>query len=57
MPSANMASESSMRMTFDFVFLESLAPIWAPIAERDDWSAFHAKLAGIDVARRAYDLS
>ena len=32
MPSANMASESSMRMTLDFVFFESLAPICAPMA-------------------------
>jgi uncharacterized protein YdiU (UPF0061 family) len=36
---------------------DEIEAIWAPIAERDDWSAFHAKLAGIDVARRAYDLS
>lgn len=30
--------------------------IWAPIAERDDWSAFHAKIAAIRVAADAYGL-
>jgi uncharacterized protein YdiU (UPF0061 family) len=31
--------------------------LWAPIAEADDWSAFHAKLAGIETARRAWGLN
>lgn len=44
MPSANMASESSMRMTFDFVFLESLAPIWAPMA-----APMEMQMAGIQM--------
>lgn len=30
--------------------------IWAPIHERDDWSAFCAKLSQIEAARRAYQL-
>ena len=30
--------------------------IWADIAERDDWSAFHAKLARVETARKAYGL-
>ena len=36
---------------------DEIEAIWAPIAERDDWSAFQAKLAGIEAARAAYDLS
>lgn len=30
--------------------------LWAPIHERDDWSAFCTKLAQIDAARQAYGL-
>jgi len=33
---------------------DQIEALWAPIAERDDWSAFEAKLAAIEVARRAY---
>jgi uncharacterized protein YdiU (UPF0061 family) len=29
------------------MLIEEVEAIWAPIAERDDWSAFHAKLAAI----------
>lgn len=36
---------------------EEIAAIWAPIAERDDWSAFKAKLASLEIARVAYGLS
>jgi uncharacterized protein YdiU (UPF0061 family) len=36
---------------------EEIESIWAPIAEADDWSAFHAKLAAIDAARKAYGFS
>ena len=35
---------------------DEIEAIWAPIAESDDWSGFHGKLAGIERARRAYDL-
>jgi uncharacterized protein YdiU (UPF0061 family) len=38
------------------MLIDEVEAIWAPIAERDDWSAFEAKLAGIDEARLAYDL-
>ncbi len=31
--------------------------VWAPIAEADDWSAFYAKLAAIEVSRRAWGLA
>ena len=36
---------------------DEIEAIWAPIAERDDWSAFEAKLASIEVARRAWGLA
>jgi len=35
---------------------EEIEAIWAGIAERDDWTAFHAKLAAIETARQAYGL-
>ncbi|MDB5443858.1 MAG: hypothetical protein JWP73_2234 [Phenylobacterium sp.] len=35
---------------------DEIEAIWAAIAERDDWSAFEAKLAGVDAARRAWGL-
>ena len=35
---------------------EEIEAIWADIAERDDWSALHAKLAAIEAARLAYGL-
>jgi uncharacterized protein YdiU (UPF0061 family) len=35
---------------------DEIEAIWAPIAERDDWSAFQAKLERIDDARRAWGL-
>jgi hypothetical protein len=36
---------------------DEIEALWAPIAERDDWSAFEAKLAAIEAARRAYGFS
>ena len=33
---------------------DQIESIWAAIAERDDWSAFHAKLSAIDTARVAW---
>ncbi|HEY3695801.1 protein adenylyltransferase SelO family protein [Phenylobacterium sp.] len=36
---------------------EEIEAIWASIAEADDWSAFHAKLAAIETARKAYGLA
>jgi uncharacterized protein YdiU (UPF0061 family) len=32
---------------------DQIEALWAPIAESDDWSAFEAKLAGIERARHA----
>jgi serine/tyrosine/threonine adenylyltransferase len=36
--------------------IEEVEGLWAPIAERDDWSAFEAKLAAIAQLREAMDL-
>jgi serine/tyrosine/threonine adenylyltransferase len=35
---------------------DQIEALWAPIAQDDDWSAFHAKLAGIEAARLAWGL-
>jgi len=35
---------------------DQIEALWAPIAEADDWSAFHAKLTAIEAARRAWAL-
>jgi hypothetical protein len=35
------------------MLIDEVEAIWAPIAERDDWSVFHAKLAAIDAMRTA----
>jgi uncharacterized protein YdiU (UPF0061 family) len=35
---------------------DEIEAIWTPIAERDDWSVFAAKLASIEAARRAWGL-
>jgi uncharacterized protein YdiU (UPF0061 family) len=35
---------------------DQIETLWARIAEADDWSAFHAKLARIEMARVAWDL-
>ena len=36
---------------------DGIEAIWAPIAERDDWGAFNAKLAAIEAARIAWALA
>jgi uncharacterized protein YdiU (UPF0061 family) len=38
------------------LLVDQIEALWAPIAASDDWSAFHAKLAGIETARRAWGL-
>jgi uncharacterized protein YdiU (UPF0061 family) len=35
------------------LLIEDVESLWAPIAERDDWSAFDAKLAHLEAARTA----
>ncbi|MGL4558962.1 MAG: protein adenylyltransferase SelO [Afipia sp.] len=39
------------------MLIEEVEAIWKPIADSDDWSAFHAKLQAIDQMREAYVLS
>ena len=36
------------------MLIEEVEAIWAPIADHDDWSLFHAKLADIEAMRQAY---
>ena len=36
------------------MLIDEVEAIWAPIAERDDWTAFHAKLAAVAEAERAW---
>jgi serine/tyrosine/threonine adenylyltransferase len=38
------------------MLIEEVEALWAPIAERDDWSAFEAKLADIALMAEAYRL-
>src|SRR5690606_6351373 len=59
---ARHAPERPERLAADYfrgpepqeLIYEEIEAIWADIAERDDWSAFEAKLAGIEAARAAY---
>lgn len=37
--------------------IEEVEAVWAPIAERDDWSAFEAKLRGLDDLKQALGVS
>lgn len=39
------------------LLIDEIEAIWAAIAERDDWGAFHAKLGAIEAARTAWALS
>jgi hypothetical protein len=38
------------------LLIDQIEALWTPIAADDDWSAFHAKLAGIETARVAWGL-
>jgi uncharacterized protein YdiU (UPF0061 family) len=38
------------------MLIEEVEAIWAAVAERDEWGAFHAKLAGVAQAREAMGL-
>jgi hypothetical protein len=33
--------------------IDEVEGLWAPIAERDDWSAFEAKLADVEALKQA----
>jgi hypothetical protein len=39
------------------MLIDEMEATWTPIAERDDWSAFHAKIADIRVMAAAYGLA
>src|SRR5258708_37549684 len=39
------------------LLIGEIEALWAKIAETDDWSAFEAKLAAIETARRAWALT
>ena len=39
------------------MLIDEVEALWAPIADGDDWSAFHAKLADIALMREAYGIS
>ena len=39
------------------MLIEEVEAIWKPVADSDDWSLFHAKLARIDEMREAYGLA
>jgi uncharacterized protein YdiU (UPF0061 family) len=36
------------------MLIDEMEALWAPIAEADDWTAFHAALAEIEIMREAY---
>jgi len=36
------------------MLIEDVERLWAPIAEADDWSAFHEKLASVAEMAEAY---
>ena len=36
------------------MLIDEMEALWAPIAERDDWSALHAALDEIEEMRQAY---
>jgi uncharacterized protein YdiU (UPF0061 family) len=44
------------RLEPEELLIDQIEALWAPIAGADDWSAFHAKLAGIEAARVAWGL-
>ncbi len=51
--SAVPAHPSFQRPRPTSLLIEDVEGLWSPIAERDDWSLFEAKLAEIDQARQA----
>jgi hypothetical protein len=52
--SANLGHAYFTRETPRTMLIEEMEALWAPIAERDDWSAFGAALDEIDEMREAY---
>ena len=52
---ANLAHPYFNRPTPCTLLIDEVEALWAPIAEADDWSRFHAKLAEIAMMADAYD--
>ncbi|HVY51972.1 MAG TPA: YdiU family protein [Devosia sp.] len=52
--SVNLSHPYFARRTPRTMLIDEMEAIWAPIAERDDWSAFDAALREIDEMREAY---
>jgi uncharacterized protein YdiU (UPF0061 family) len=50
--SAYFASPEPEELLYD-----EIEALWAPIADADDWSGFHAKLARIEIARQGWGLA
>lgn len=56
-PDAN-PSHPYFRRTNPFTLVyDEIEALWAPIAERDDWSGFYRKLTEIETIREAYGLN
>jgi uncharacterized protein YdiU (UPF0061 family) len=52
--SANLGHPYFARALPRTMLIDEMEALWAPIAERDDWSDFHRVLGEIDEMRRAY---
>ncbi|MEL7453616.1 MAG: YdiU family protein [Pseudomonadota bacterium] len=53
---ARLATDYFQAATPLNLLIEDIEALWAPIADTDDWSAFEAKLDGIEALRLALDL-
>jgi hypothetical protein len=54
---ANLAHPYFARANPFTLLYPDIEALWAGIAERDDWSAFYAKLTEIETIREAYALA
>jgi uncharacterized protein YdiU (UPF0061 family) len=52
-----LAAPYFQRSRPESLLIEEVEALWAPIAEHNDWSAFDAKLAGIEAMRQAMALT
>ncbi|CAN1563562.1 COG0397 Uncharacterized conserved protein [Rhabdaerophilaceae bacterium] len=56
-PDAKVSHPYFARIAPFLLVHDEIEALWAPIAERDDWSRFYAKLTEIDQVREAYGLA
>jgi hypothetical protein len=56
-PEANPSHPYFQRPNPFTLVYEEIEALWAPVAERDDWSGFYRKLGEIETVREAYGLS